>query len=198
MGFFSGISKGIKGVVGGLTGSSAAKATEKGAETAAAAQTEELNYLKEINKLPQEYREQALTQLAGGVGIGGGPGQEEMIERAKASPLYEAIMGGQQAGEEAIMRQAGATGGLRSGNVQSALADFSSNLQNQALLQSYEEQKQGLRGLAGLDTGTSQIANLIGGIGQTKAAGITGAAQAQQAGLQNLLQTGMTAASLLI
>jgi hypothetical protein len=188
----------VQGGIDDISGKTAADAAGDAAGIAAASQAEQLAYLKEINKLPQEYREAALTKLAGGAGIGPGPGQQQMIDQAKASPLYSAIMEGQQAGEEAILRNAGATGGLRSGNVQSNLANFSSGLQNQALLQSYNQQQQNLQGLAGLDTGTNQIANTIGNIGQTQAAGITGAAQARQQGTSNMLNTALLGASLFI
>ena len=196
----------------------ASEASKEGAKTQAAAQREgtalsveaqreQLDYLKEVNKLPQEYREQALTQLAGGVGIGEGPGQQEMIDRAKASPIYGAIMKGQGAGEEAILRNAAATGGLRSGNVQENLAEFSSGLQNNALLTAYNDQQNNLNRLAGLDTGTSQISNVMGNIGNTQAQGAFGAGQAMsqgqiaqgqiyQQGLQGLGNTALTGVGL--
>jgi hypothetical protein len=114
-------------------------------------------------------------------------------------------MGARGAGEEAIMRGAGATGGLRSGNVQEALYDYNVGLQNTALTQAYSQQQaeedrslRELRGLAGLETGTGQIAQTIGDIGRTEAMGITGAAQARQQGMQNLMNLGMTGASLFI
>lgn len=66
-------------------------------------------------------------------------GQQEMIDQARNSPLYGAIMGGRKAGEDAIMRKASATGGLRSGNVQENLYDYNTQLQNQALLKGYDQ-----------------------------------------------------------
>ena len=128
----------------------------------------------------------------------GGPfGQQDLIQQARTSPLYGAMMGGREAGEEAIMRRAGATGGLRSGNVQEAMYDYNTQLQNQALLQSYNQQLQGLQGLAGLPSYAPQIASGMAGVGQTLGQGVSGAGQtiaqgqvaagqAQQQGLQGI------------
>jgi len=132
------------------------------------AEQEALDYLKEREALPQQFREGALTQLGGLYGLEGGEGsQQQFIEQTMASPLYQQLMGGQQAGEESIMRQASATGGLRSGNVQSAMYDYNAQLQNQALLQSYNQQLGGLQGIAGMPSYAPQIAQGIAGVGQT-------------------------------
>lgn len=110
--------------------------------------------------------------------------QQALIDQAISSPLYGAIMGGQEAGEEAILRSAGATGGMRSGNAQYGLYDYNTQLQNQALLESYNQQLAGLQSLAGMPSKASEISGQMAGIGQTQAQGITAAAQAQQAASQ--------------
>lgn len=158
-----------------------ADAPKEAAEIQAKYQREALDYLKEREAIPQQFREGALTQLGGLYGLEGGEGdQQALIEQAIASPLYQAMMGGQKMGEEAIMRHAGMTGGLRSGDVQGAMYDYNTQLQNQALLQSYNQQLQGLQGLAGLPSNVSQIAAQTGAIGQTLAQGDIASAQAQQ------------------
>ena len=104
-------------------------------------------------------------------------------------------MSGQEAGEESILRNRSMTGGFRSGGTQSNLYDYNVQLQNKALLESYNQQLQGLTGLAGLPSNANQIASMTGGIGQTLGQGISTAggirgqgqiagAQAQQAGNQ--------------
>jgi hypothetical protein len=132
-------------------------------------------------------------------------GQQQLIQQAMESPLYGAMIGGRKAGEEAIGRHASMTGGLRSGNIQDAFYDYDTQLQNQALLQSYNEQLQGLRGLAGLPSYAPQIASGMAGVGQTLGQGVSGAGQtiaqgqvaagqAQQQGLQgisNIIGSGM-------
>jgi hypothetical protein len=171
---------------GGDDGGDAADATEHAADVQYKAQKEALDYLKEINKLPQQYKEGALSNLAGIYGLEGGTGsQQDLIDRARTSPLYGAIMGGQEAGEEAILRNAAATGGLRSGNIQSNLYDYNTQLANKALLESYNQQLGGLQGLTGLATNEASIAQNMAGMGQTLAQGITGSAQARQNASQN-------------
>jgi len=245
----------LSAITGGLLTTSgtgareeAAEASKEAAATQAAYQQRALDYLMERERLPQQYREQALTELAGIYGIGTpgqdqqvqafggvGPGamgasqlpegwtggepfaglptappginvvtggyaggqtpqtsgQDALIQRSIQSPLYQSIMGGREAGEEAILRSAAATGGLRSGNVQESLYDYNTQLQNQALLEAYNQQLSGLQGLAGLPSNATQIASGISGIGSTLAAGDIAAAnaqqQAQQYGLQNLM-----------
>lgn len=182
--------------IGGDSGGDAARASKKAAATEAQAQMEALEYLKEKEAIPRQFSEAALKQLAGIYGLPGGTAvQESIIQRAMQSPLYKHILAARRPGEEGIRRSAAATGGLRSGDIQSALYDYNTQLTNKALLESYNQIMGGLTGMAGLDPGLSgQIAGLTGQIGATRAAGITGAAQAeaagQQAGMQNLLGLG--------
>jgi hypothetical protein len=183
----------------------AAQATKEAAGVSAEAQREALEYLKQQEAAPSFYREQALGGLASLYGLPtysaeGVQTPQFDISMLENSPLYQGIISGQQAGEEAILRNAAATGGLRSGNVQSALADFSSDLQNQALMTAYQDYTGGLRGLSGLESYAPQIAEATAGIGATQASGITGAAQARQQGqaaamgtVLGGLQTGMKA-----
>ncbi len=133
--------------------------------TPASYEQQALNYLISSDKLPRQLRESALKKLGGAYGVEGGTGsQQDMINSAKNSPLYNAIMGTQKSGEEAIMRNASATGGLRSGNVQSNMYDYNVQLGNKALLESYNEQMTGLSGLAGLGSNANTVANTMMGI----------------------------------
>jgi len=166
---------------------------EKAAEIQAEWQGEALEYLKEREELPQGFREEALTSLAGLYDVEGGQGsQQDLIDRAIESPLYQSIMSGQEVGEEAIMRSAGATGGLRSGNVQGNMYDYNVQLQNRALLASYNEQLQGLTGLAGLPSNANNIATGTANIGATLGQGKLAGAQMEnmqgQNQMNNLMQ----------
>ena len=183
----------IGDVFGG--GDEAAEASIAGAELQAQGQREALEYLKEREAIPREFSEAALKGLGGIFGLEGGTGsQQEFIDSLISSPLYQRIIGGREAGEESILRSASATGGLRSGNVQEALYDYNTQLRNKALLESYNQQLQGLTGLAGLPSYAPQIAGQMAGIGQTLGQGQIAAGQAQQAGIQqgfgNLLGLG--------
>lgn len=182
----------------------AAKASTEAAGVQAEAQDEALAYLREINQLPQELREQALQGLfdysqntpqygtgisqdaiknwfqnnpnasdaeiavamqkngvtpmqiaaatgkpiaevnnrfsAQGGSVARGPmSQDQLISQAQGSPLYAAIMGTQRAGEQAILRNASATGGLRGGGTIGNLTDFGQQTANRALLASYAD-----------------------------------------------------------
>ena len=84
------------------------------------------------------------------------------------------------------MRNAGMTGGLRSGNIQSALYDYNTRLQQKALTDAYNQQiteenrvLQGLSGLADLPSLATGIAQQTNAMGQTMADRYIGAAEAQ-------------------
>lgn len=160
-----------------------AKSYIDAANISAAAKREALDYIKETEKLPQQFRLEALAKLGGLIGLEGGEGdQQALIDRAITSPLYKSIMGGKEAGEESILRNAGMTGGFRSGDTQENLYDYNTQLQNMALLASYNEQLSGLQGMAGIPSNITQIADLIAGIGSTKASGVFGAGSATAQG----------------
>lgn len=192
------MSKGLKSAWGTISGQSAAESATEAAGIQAAAQTEGLEYLKETEAVPQALRQAGLQQLGG---IAGLPGfeeygsQQQLIEEAQASPLYQSILGTGAAGEEALARTASATSGLRGGGTASQLANYSQNLEQEALLESYNQQLGGLKGLAQLPSAAPQISQQYGQIGQTQALGVTGAAQAEQQGVSNLINLGAAAFS---
>lgn len=172
------------GLIRDVTGTEEAqRASERAAAQQVGAQREALEYMKEREALPQQAREAALTQLSGAFGL---PGFDsvDIMERAKASPLYEAQL---EEGQEAVMRQAAMTGGLRSGNVQDALAGQA----RQALLSSYGQQLSGLQGLAQLPSYAPQIAGGMQGIGQTQAQATMAQGAAKQQDFQNWANMGM-------
>ncbi|NTU49467.1 MAG: hypothetical protein HGA87_00980 [Desulfobulbaceae bacterium] len=182
MGFFSSIFNPVQSVMDVFTGRDAQQDIKAGAQTAADAQTEALDYLKQVEALPQEYRESALQQLGmlygfsppEGTPISSGVmGKDAFYESLKQDPFYQNKM---QVGEDAIMRQAGQTGGLRSGNVQDALSRYSGDV----FEQTYNKQLAGLSGLAGLSSYAPQISQGIAGIGQTQAQGMIAGAQARE------------------
>ena len=105
----------VSGYLAKKGASDAADTSIQASQTTAQSQREALDYLKEINAVPQQFKEGALKGLGGLYGLEGGTGsQQELIDKAISSPLYKAIMGGQKFGEEAILRNASMTGGFRS------------------------------------------------------------------------------------
>ena len=177
---------------GDEAGAQAAQASTQAAATMAGAQTEALDYLKEREALPQQFREGALSRLGGIYGLEGGTGsQQQFIDQAKQSPLYDAML---RSGDDAALRNQSMTGGLRSGN---AIAD-TQEAQDRALLTSYNQQLSGIQGLANLPSNVNQIASSTAGIGQTLGQGQLGAAQgqiaAQNQGMNQLLGLGQIGA----
>jgi hypothetical protein len=112
------------------------------------------------------------TQFVGGEA--GQAAQQQAISALASSPQFQAL---QQQGENALLQTASATGGLRGGNLQGALAQF-----RPALLSNLIEQQYGR--LGGLTT-----------LGQNAAAGTGAAAQTMGTNVTNLLgQQGAAAA----
>jgi len=119
-------------------------------------------------------------------------------------------MGGREAGEEAIARNAAATGGLRSGNTQDAFYKYNAQLENKALLDSYSQAEADrlnersydtniLQGLAQLPSYAPQIAQGTANIGNTLSQGLIGGVQsdiaAQNAGMNQLMGLGQLGAA---
>ena len=184
----------IGGVASNMAADKAASATEAATQKSVDAQMAELEYLKEVDKIPRQYREAALAKLGGAYGVGEPGAQAEFFKGLQDNPLYQSMIesgqAGKQAGEEAILRTAGATGGLRSGNVQSNLykynTEFDTDLRNKALLATYQDQIKGLRGLGNLPGQTENIANVMSNIGTTQAQGLVAQGQIAQQGIQGI------------
>ncbi len=194
--------------LGKKAGDTAAEASIEGAEISADAQQAALDYQIETGRLPLELRDRALTGLGDYYQIPGQQlGQQELIDQARQSPLYASIMGTQEKGEEALMRNASATGGLRSGGNQHDIYKYSQQLEQDALLTAYDEQVNrqdyeraiqlgGVQGLARLDGNQNAIAGLTASIGQTRGQGAIAAGQARQQGTQNAINNVMGIAGL--
>jgi hypothetical protein len=101
-------------------------------------------------------QQQALT------GLLGPERQKQAIAQIEQSGGFQASV---QAGEEALLQRASATGGLRGGNIQAALSQF----RPQMLQNEIESQYKRLGGFA--DIGRETQANLLK-IGQASAAGV--------------------------
>ena len=180
----------VKDTFNAITGRGAEKASNQAAETSAQAQQNALNYIRETEKLPQQFRQNALSQLGGFMGLeGGDPNAQANIE---ANPLYQATMGQIPQQEEAILRNQSATGALRSGGTDMMLADN----QRMTQLGAYQNALGGLQGLANIPSNSGQIANGMAGIGNTLAQGQIAGANARQQGIGNTLGMGMNALAL--
>lgn len=175
------------------------RSANKAAKGAAAAQTDAARFGVEENRRQFDLLQQllkpyvdsgktALGQQQQLIGLGGATNQQRAINDLQNSPFFKAQL---QQGNNALLQQASATGGLRGGNTQAALAQFAPQL----LQQTYQNQLSNLGGLAsmglGAATGTgnaaqamgAQNAALFGNIGQAQA----GAALARGQNTQNLI-----------
>jgi len=190
-------------IVGGYLSS---QGQENAANTAAAAQDrssqlgidESRRQFDAVQKILAPYVDsgtQAIGVQKNILGLNGRDAQTVAYRDIESSPAFQALT---KQGEDAILANASATGGLRGGNVQGALAQFRPSLLSQLI----EQQYQRLGGLsqlgqasaagvgsAGLNTG-SQIANLLGqsGAAQAGAALAGGRANSQ---FMNSIATGI-------
>lgn len=106
----------------------------------------------------------AINGINGLLGLGGADQQAAAIEALRASPFYRSLF---SAGNEAILQNAAATGGIRGGNTQGALADFGRD----TLAQTIQQQIGNLSGVASLGAGAT---GNVAGLGANMAQGVAG------------------------
>lgn len=189
------------GPVGGAIGSALGGAIEGKESVGQASQVqqqaaqggidEQRRQFDEITKLLSPYREagvSAIGQQQALIGLAGGPAQQQAISALESSPQFQALM---QQGENALLQRASATGGLRGGNIQAALAQFRPQLLSQLIEQQYSNlggltnvgQASAARQAAfGQQTG-SNIAELLKQQGQAQAGGVLGEQSALSGGI---------------
>lgn len=183
-------------VVGGIMSS---KSAIKAAKSAAGAQSDAANaqiavadaqiaesqrQFDSIQELLKPYTQAGTGALTGQqnlLGLNGADAQQQAISALEGSPAMQALT---QQGENAILQNASATGGLRGGNVQGALAQFRPQLLNQLIQQQYSNLgglvSVGQNAAAGVgNAGQNSSNQIINALGQQGAAlGQQGAAQA--------------------
>lgn len=178
----------------------------KAAERAAGAQSaaaqsgidEQRRQFDAVQELLKPYRELGAEGAAGQralSGLAGPEAQQQAIDAIRNSPQFAAM---QRQGETSILQNASATGGLRGGNVQAALGQFSPALLSGLIDQQYGrfgglaqmgQNSAVMQGNAGMQTG-GNIANLL----QQQGAAVAGGALAQgrtQAGYANAITGAM-------
>ena len=199
-------------VVGGTVavGAYSANQQKKAASSASKAQTqaadaqiaESRRQFDEIRKLLQPFVSAgtgALGQQQALIGLSGAGAQQAAIQALQNSPQFAALT---RSGEEAILANASATGGLRGGNVQGALAQFRPQVLS-SLIESQFSKLGGLTsmgqnaavgvGNAGMQT-TNQINQALGSIGSAQAGAALARGQAN-VGLANTLGSAFGAAA---
>jgi hypothetical protein len=140
----------------------------------------------------------ALQAQMAALGLSGPEAQQEYVTGQEQSPIFQALA---RQGEEGILQNASATGGLRGGNVQGALAQFRPQLLNQFLEQQYGRlaglSTLGQASAAGVGSAGMQSANQIGQAytqaGQARAGSIMGQAGAFNQALGTITGFGTSA-----
>ena len=180
-------------VVGGsqLVGSSLqASAASSAAETQGAAaqagideQRRQFDAMQALLKPYTEAGVPALEAQQAFLCLRGPEAEAAAIERIRGGETFQALAG---QGEEALLQRASATGGLRGGNIQGALAQFRPQLLSSLIEQQYgrlggmtslgQRSAAGV-GEAGMATGTN-IGNLLSQQGAASAGGQLGEAKA--------------------
>ena len=139
---------------------SAERASDAQSDAAEAGVAEQRRQFNRVQQLLAPYvntGNNALARQQALLGIAGPDAQRAAITRIESGPQMEAL---QQQGENAILQNASATGGLRGGNTQGALAQFRPQLLSSLIDQQYGR-------LGGLSA-----------MGQASAAGVGAAGQA--------------------
>ena len=122
----------------------------------------------------RQFGAEALGQYGDLLGTNGAAGQQAAIEALRNSPYFKALYG---QGEEAVLQNASATGGLRGGNTQRSLYELGENTLAQTIQQQLANLTGGVNmgygtagalGSAAMGTGNN-ITDLLVGQGQAKA-----------------------------
>jgi hypothetical protein len=198
----SGIATAVAGtaIVGGFVNASqqksaaksAAGAQQRATDTSIAEQQRQFDALQKLISPYVGAGTGALSSMQALLGLAGTRRQRQAVGAIESSPLFQQMT---QQGEEAILANASATGGLRGGDTQGALATFRPQMLNQQIMQ----QLQNLGGLAtmGQNAATMQgtqgmgmasnIGNLLAANAETQGQAKIAAAQANR-GLVDQLQ----------
>lgn len=120
---------GLFSVVGGLFGGNSAKKASRRAEEARieavnrgiTEDARQFDLTRADFASEQQLGEDSISAYRGLVGLDGAESQQSQIELLRQTPLYQSIY---QNGQDTLLANASATGGLRGGNFQDSLARF--------------------------------------------------------------------------
>lgn len=173
----------IGGAIQSRSAKSAAATQAASAEAGVDEQRRQFDAVQELLRPYVEAGETALSQQAALIGVGGADAQRAAITSLEQGPEFQALT---RQGEEAMLQQASATGGLRGGNIQAALAQFRPQVLSGLIEQQYgrlgglaqmgQASAAGV-GTAGMQTGTN-ISNLLQQQGAARAGGTLASGQA--------------------
>lgn len=134
----------IGDTIGGITGAKQqGKAAERASQIQAGAsdqaiaeQRRQFDTLIELMSPYVTSGNQAIGQQGALIGLGGQQAQQDAISQLEQSPMFTSLL---RQGENAMLQNASATGGLRGGNTQSALMQFRPDLLAQVINDQYSK-----------------------------------------------------------
>lgn len=129
----------------------------------------------------------ALGNILALTGLGGGDEQTAALAALEKSPGFQSIV---RNGEEAVLQNASATGGIRGGNTIRGLADFRSD----AFADQIRQQLASLGGIAGMGMGATDSVSGFGAQASGNVVNLLGQQGAARAG-NHLLRGGINAAN---
>ena len=166
----------VSGYMGAQAAEEAANIQAGSAQAGIAEQRRQFEAARELLKPYTEAGVPALEAQQALIGLKGPEAERAAIQRIQGGETFQALT---RQGENALLQQASATGGLRGGNIQGALAQFRPQLLSSLIEQQYgrlggmttlgQQSAAGVGG-AGMQTGTN-VANLLGQEGAALAGG---------------------------
>lgn len=180
-------------VIGGVLSSNSASGAAKDAAKSQNKQSqlgieEQQREFDQVRQLLSPYvgaGTQSLASQLDLIGLNGSDNQKAAIDKLSVSPEFTSSV---KQGENAILANASATGGLRGGNTEAALAEFRPQLLSQLINKQFDRlsglSAQGQNAAAGVGTAAQHtgdnVTNLLGQIGANNAGSILAQSQAQQ------------------
>lgn len=193
-GAIGGVASIASGAMNASAASSAANAQTQSSQQALQLQAQEFAQVQKNLSPYMTGGANALTSYQNLIGGNGNAAQQSAISGLQTNPLYTSLVG---AGDQAVLANASATGGLRSGNTSYNLANFNAN----ALAQTYQSQIGNLGSLTSLGENAAagagnaaqsyanSASNILGNIGSAQAGGILGSSGALTGGINSGLSS---------
>lgn len=141
----------------------AARGAQRGSDASIAEQRYQFDQIQQLLAPYAEGGEEALNAQRALIGLAGPEEQQAAINQLEKSPQFTSLV---DQGENAILANASATGGLRGGNVQRALAEYRPQLLSQLIQQQFSN-------LGGLTSVGQNAAAMTGNAGMQTGANIS-------------------------
>jgi hypothetical protein len=190
----------IGSVVGGITGAKqSAKGASQAANTQAASADKAIAEARDARLANQQLQSpfvdagsKAIAQQMGLIGLNGTAAQQDSMNALLSGPEYTT---GVRQGEEAILQNASATGGLRGGNTNNSLANFRADLLASTFNNQFQRLGQvsslGQNAASGVGNAGMETAASIGKLLQQQGTAVAGGQIAQGNMVANNFQTGL-------